>query len=397
MPPAPDHRSAHRGQRRRTVLVAHPGAELYGSDRMVLESLRALAADPAGGDPVLVVPRHGPLVEEALAVGVTVLVCPTPVISKAALSPRGLLALLRLTLRSIGPGWRLLGQLRPSVVLVNTITPPLWLLLARCRGIPTVAHVHEGEASAPALVRRALYLPLALADHLVVNSRFSLDVLRRAAPGAAGRARVVLNAVEGPEQVVAPRPRLEGPFRLLYVGRLSARKGPHVAVEAVRLLHERGVDVCLGLLGSTAPGYEWYADQLAGSVREAGLEDRVTFHGFHPRIWPLVAEADVVVVPSTVDEPFGNTAVEARLAARPLITSDISGLREASAGATAVRRVPPSDPAALADAVQSVLGGWEHERELALADADTAREQFSADRYATELREVVALAEEGRR
>ncbi len=36
---------------------------------------------------------------------------------------------------------------------------------------------------------------------------------------------------------------------------------------------------------------------------------------------------DVLVVPSRVDEPFGNTAVEGILARRPVVASDMSGLR----------------------------------------------------------------------
>lgn len=371
----------------RTVLIAHPGAELYGSDRMVLESLRSLTGESQRA--VLVVPTRGPLVEAAASEGYEVLICSTPVISKAALGPAGLLALLRATARALLPGWRLLGSVKPDVVLVNTLTPPLWLLLARLRGIPTISHVHEGEASASALVRRLLYLPLVLADSVVVNSRFSLGVLAGAAPWLVRRSSVVLNAVEGPQQVLAPRARVTGDLRMLFVGRLSARKGPHVAIEAVRRLRDRGVPVRLQLLGAASHGYEWYDRQLRDAVRSAGLESKVDFLGFLPDIWDVVQEADIVLVPSTVDEPFGNTAVEARLAARPLIVSDISGLREASAGTGAVRRVPPSDPEALADAVESLLLHWDDEREQAITGAEDARLSFSRERYAHELQAAV--------
>ncbi len=379
----------------RTVLIAHPGAELYGSDRMVIASLRALTGD--GSRAVLVVPRSGPLVDAVAAEGYTVLICPTPVISKAALGPRGLLNLLRATARALLPGWRLLGTVRPDVVLVNTLTPPLWLLLARLRGIPAISHVHEGEASASPLVRRLLYLPLVLATSVVVNSQFSLSVLASAAPWLVRRSSVVLNAVEGPPQVVAPREHVVGDLRLLFVGRLSARKGPHVAIEAVSILRDRGVPAVLELLGSASEGYEWYEEQLRAAVEAADLQSRVRFLGFRPDIWDVVAAADVVVVPSTVDEPFGNTAVEARLAARPLVVSDISGLREASAGTGAVRRVPPADPSALADAVEFLLAGWSDQRQRAVSGARDASVRFSHERYALELRAAVDRLPEVRR
>src|SRR3712207_6996849 len=50
------------------------------------------------------------------------------------------------------------------------------------------------------------------------------------------------SAVSGPAEVVAPRAALEGPLRLLFVGRLSPRKGPQVAVAALQELLGRGVE-----------------------------------------------------------------------------------------------------------------------------------------------------------
>ena len=50
-----------------------------------------------------------------------------------------------------------------------------------------------------------------------------------------------------------------------------------------------------------------------------------------------------MVVPSRVGEPFGNTAVEAALAGRPLIVSESSGLVEATHGLPGVHRVKPGD------------------------------------------------------
>ena len=74
---------------------------------------------------------------------------PTPVLRKTYLTPRGLLRLFALTARSIPAEVRVLREVRPDVIYVNTITQPLWLVLGRCLRIPVVCHVHEGEASMP--------------------------------------------------------------------------------------------------------------------------------------------------------------------------------------------------------------------------------------------------------
>jgi glycosyltransferase involved in cell wall biosynthesis len=372
-----------------TVLLANPGADLYGSDRMLLETARALRA--AGFRVVTTVPEDGPLVHLLQAEGAEVRLCPTPIIRKSYLSPLGVLRLVGEAVRAIGPSRRLLRESGASTIVVNTVTPPLWLLLAKAAGIRAVCHVHEAERSVPRAVRTALYMPLAFADRIVLNSEFASETLLGTAPWLARRCAVVYNAVAGPLHVRPPRDVLEPPQRLLFVGRLSQRKGPHVAVEALALLRERGVDAHLSLLGAVFRGNEGYEIDLRRQVAALELGDYVHFLGFRPTIWDAVAESDIVLVPSTVDEPFGNTAVEAGLAARPLVVSDTSGLQEASEHSSSAIRVAPGDPGALADAVQKIGSTWSLYAHAAVRDAAVLRERFSSNRYARDLLDAFDL------
>lgn len=381
-------RSRHRSAgTRRTVLIANPGADLYGSDRMVLETIRALVE--ADHRVVLTVPGPGPLVDRARSAGAEVISMPTAIIRKSALKPAGLIRLAVDAVRSVPPGLGLLRAVRPDLVLVNTITAPLWFALARVRGIPSVCHVHEGESSAARPVRIALAAPLLLADTVIANSEFSLGVLAGAIPALRRRAVVIYNAVAGPASTGPARERLDGPVRLLYVGRLSARKGPDVAVAAVALLRERGVPAHLTLVGAVFPGYEWFEADLRRSIDDADIDDAVTFAGFADDRWPATAASDIVLVPSTSDEGFGNVAVEAGLAARPLVVSDLTGLREASAGVSSAVRVPSSDPGAIADAVTAVTADWPAYRDAAVADAEALADRYSHRRYAEQINAVV--------
>jgi glycosyltransferase involved in cell wall biosynthesis len=374
-----------------TVLIAHPSADLYGSDRVLLETVRGLS--DAGWRVTVALPSSGPLVAEIRARGGVVELCPTPIARKSALKPAGGLRLLADTVRAVPAGLRMLRRVRPDVVFVNTLTIPLWLVLGRLSARPVVCHVHEGERSAPALLRRALAAPLLLADRLVVNSRFSLDVLTACFPSLRRRATVVHNAVAGPEQPVAARDRISGTARLLYVGRLSPRKGPAVALDALSVLVGRGVEARLDLVGSVFPGYEWFGHELAQRVAaDPRLAGRVSFHGFVPDVWPHLARSDIVLVPSRFDEPFGNTAVEAVLAARPAVVSATSGLLEAAAGYQSVFPVEPDQPSAVADAVSAILGSWSRYRAAALVDSGRARERHAPARYGAQVARLVAEA-----
>ena len=373
---------------RRTVLVAHPSPDLYGSDRVLLESVSAFIEQ--GDRVVAVLPAAGPLVAALRERGAQVVISPTPVLRKAALRPAGFVHLLAEAAGALAPSWRLLRRWRPEVVFVNTVTIPLWLVLGRLSGARTICHVHEAEQSAPRLVRAGLYAPLLTAQRIVINSEFARGVLASSLPVLAGRTAIVYNGVPGPPtQPEAPRPDPD-PVRIYFLGRLSGRKGPQVAIDALAQLHAQGRAAELYLLGAVFEGNEAFEEQLRDQVAELGLAEHVTFLGFHPDIWALLAQADIIVVPSTVDEPFGNTAVEAMLAARPLIVSRTSGLREAAAGFATARFVEPGSASDIAAAVSELLADWPAVRQAVLADRDEAERRYSPATYRAGLRQAVA-------
>lgn len=366
----------------RTVLVAHPGAELYGSDRMVAETVTGLVE--AGRRVAVVLPVAGPLVALLEQAGARVHVVPVPVLRKSALRPAGLLRLLAGTLRATPAALRLLRRTGADVVYVSTLTQPWWLVVARLRGVPAVCHVHEAEASSPRLVRVALCLPLLLARRVVVNSRFAHEVAVGAVPALAGRTAVVLNGVRGPGRPLAPVagvPRPGGLLRLLYVGRIAQRKGVDTLVEAVGRLVAGGADVTLTLLGDVFPGYEEFEASLRTRASEEDLAGRVVFAGFVDDVWAVAEEHHVWVVPSRTDEPFGNTAVEAVLAGRPLVASRSGGLSEAAAGYGSAVLVEPGDVGGLVSAVQDLDRRWDEVARLAADEVVRAQERHSPASY----------------
>ena len=375
------------------MLVVHPGAELYGADRVLLDSATALATR---FEVTVALPGPGPLVDELEARGLRVVQCRMPVLRNAAMRPRGFLRLVADAVLGALPALRLIRRHGRAGVYVNTLTLPSWPLLARLAGSPSLCHVHEAEASQPRLLRLGMALAPALSDRIVANSRFTLDVLCEVAPRLRRRSAVVYNAVSGPADVAPPRRTLDGPLRLLYVGRLSPRKGPQVAVAVLEELARRGLDARLELVGSVFDGYEWFEAELRQTVESAGLGDRVEFSGFCTDVWQRLEDADVVLVPSVAEESYGLTTVEAVMAARPLVVSDTSGLREAAAGYASVQGLPAGDVRAWADAVQRVAGEWDAFRVAALDDAAEARRRHALDRYCEELvREMRALVEAG--
>lgn len=371
----------------RTALIAHPSAELYGSDRVMLESVEGLLA--AGWRVIVTVPQSGPLVAEIEKRHAELVICPAPVLRKSALQPRGFLRLLAELTRSWLPGRRIILGENCDVVYVSTLTIPFWVILSRLCRVPVVCHVHEAEGSASKFLRWAMAAPLLAADRIVLNSEFSLQVLTSSVGRLKRRCTVIYNGIGGPQAVTPARDTLEEPVRMLFLGRLSPRKGAKIAIESAAELVRRGMNVQLSFLGSVFAGYEWFEAELGELVRTSHLDAHVTFLGFQADVWPELSKADVVLVPSVSDEPFGNTAVEAVLAARPLIASATTGLKEAAQGYRSAQLVAPADPGAIADAVARLYRNWDCFRQAALDDSVEASRRHSPIAYQAAIAELL--------
>ncbi|MFF7291386.1 glycosyltransferase [Microbacterium sp. NPDC008134] len=365
---------------RRPHLLVHAGWELFGSDRMLLESARGLR--DAGERVVVALPAEGPLVGELQAAGVEVLLPPTFALRKSALRPRNWLRSVRDAIRGSVAAVVITRRLRPQTLYVSTIVLPLWPLVGRLLRVPTVTHVHEAEASAARIVNTVLYAPHLAAHRIIVNSEFTMRTVAAVIPALGRRATLIANGVDSPDSVPEPRAVIDR-LRVAYVGRISHRKGPDVAVEAIALLGDAGIEAELDLIGAVFEGNEAYDESLRRRTEELGVARLVRHHGFRSDVWPMLGAADVLVVPSRQDESFGNTAVEGILAGRPVVASEIPGLREAVGAYDAAAFVAPGDAAALADALARVVADWSELRVAVLADRDRAKERFAPETYRT--------------
>jgi glycosyltransferase involved in cell wall biosynthesis len=369
-----------------TVIAAHPHTDLYGSDRMFLESVSTMAPDV-----LVVLPKGGPLVDALASRNVPHEIKDFPVLRKVELrSPWNAVRFVAHFVRSVVTLTAWLRSKDASVVYVSTIAAPEWLIAARLSGARVVCHLHESEPQMSRLASALLLSPL-LATHLVIaNSEDSQTWVRSSlGPRLARRTRVIHNGVREPA-VLTPAPAPgpgSGARRLVVVGRLAARKGQDTAICATALVRQAGFDVTLTLVGDGYPGYEDHVEGLHALAASEGVSDVTVFAGFQDPA-PYVRDADVVLVPSRV-EPFGLVAVEALLLGRAVVAAKVGGLREIVRDGETGLLVEPGDPRALADAIIRLLSDPAGADALGAAGQADARARFSMEAYSASFSEAV--------
>lgn len=369
----------------RTVLVANPFFDVYGSDLQMLESVRAFRSD--GWRVVVLGAADGPLRERLVDLGAETRVVGYPVLQRAYNSTTGVVRLGGAALAALPRMRRVLDVLKPDLCYVNTVTLPWWLVAGQKRGCSVLGHVHEAEPDESTWVRRAMAVPLLLADAVVVNSSASLEAMCAGVPRLRRRSHLIYNGVLGPDLLPEP-PAFSRPFRVVCVGRLSPRKGPDLALEAVARLVARGYDVQLELCGTVVPGQEEFRQRLEERASRPDLEGRVTFSGYSSPVWPALARADVFLTAARA-EPFGNAVVEAQMAMRPVVATAIQGHLETIRDGETGLHVPAEDPDATAGAIARLIDNPEWARHVAAAGRDNANANFSIDRYRADLLTLV--------
>ena len=155
--------------------------------------------------------------------------------------------------------------------------------------------------------------------------------------------------------------------RFGYIGTLAAHKGVDVLVRAFRSLSD--ADVELHLLGAAPPN-----DPFAAQLHEAAAGDRrIHFRGRYDneRLPALLADIDVIVVPSRWHETFSIVTHEALLAGRPVVATRVGAIPEVIKDGGNGLLVPPSDEAALAAALTRLAGDSTLVARLAQAARET--------------------------
>jgi D-inositol-3-phosphate glycosyltransferase len=253
-------------------------------------------------------------------------------------------------------------------------------LLLRATGLPVVVRLHSSAAQ---------LFPYTLqgAGLLGLDGRAAVALEARAARRAALVTSTEANAESGARALgidpagvrriahpvvarePAPWPAGAAP-RVLFAGRLEARKGPETLLRAAPAVLAAVPGVRFAFAGRDA-GSAAGLRRLAG---ELGVAHAVELLGHCDRaaLEAQIAAATVCAVPSRW-ESFGNVVAEAALLGRPVLASDIPPFRELVDDGETGRLVAAADPGAWAPALVEVLTNSARARAMGRAGAARVR------------------------
>lgn len=282
----------------------------------------------------------------------------------------------------------ILAGLRPDIVHLHSPYPlgeaANWLL---GRAKATIIRYHSDVVRQKNLLR--FYGPilrrvLARADRILVSTPPYVESSVWLQP-VRDKCTIVPFGVDL-NRFLPPRSAVNTPLHLLFVGRLRYYKGLDTLLQAM----PHAPDAHLTIVGTGPMG-----NTLQQLTHTLNISERVTFAGevADAELPRYYHNADVFVLPSNArSEAFGVVLIEAMASGLPCISTELGTgtswiVQHAQTGLV----VPPQDPAAMAQAINTLVADEPLRQRFAQASLDRARTMFSQEMM---VNRVMAVYEE---
>jgi glycosyltransferase involved in cell wall biosynthesis len=222
---------------------------------------------------------------------------------------------------------------KADIVYSNTITICIGAFAAKLLHIPHIWHIHEFGYEDHRLCfdlgeKNALGIMKQLSNICIVSSKAVMEKYRKFFPER--KIKLIYCAVcitnESSCKILKIKKQLQeaSGIKCMIVGTLHKGKYQEDAIRAIGKLIDEEIDVRLYIVGEGKLKYKQYLESL---IIRGDLENRVQFLGYIDNPFPVIQQADILLMCSR-KEAFGRVTVEGMKAGKPVVGAGSGGTKE---------------------------------------------------------------------
>ena len=260
----------------------------------------------------------------------------------------------------------------------------LYMATARVFGTKVVCHFHGyrkgGIFGNPgALLRGLLRLTSRTYNRMIFLSPSLQDSMEEIL--GRGKGTAIPNFID-PAEFHPSSGLRNDPARVVFIGRVTERKGIYVLLETAARLREGGSRFALDIVGLSETEEE--EARVKSAVDTLGLADITTFHGVRAgkEKAAILSQAAMLVLPSWADI-FPVVVLEAYASALPVVAAAVAAVPDMVQDGRQGFLCRPRDPESLSEAMRTLLDDQElrvsiGERNRAIAETEYSRDLIAA-------------------
>ncbi|MBC8553087.1 MAG: glycosyltransferase family 4 protein [Candidatus Brocadiales bacterium] len=157
------------------------------------------------------------------------------------------------------------------------------------------------------------------------------------------------------------------------IGRLVWQKGFEYFIEAIPGVLNKFKDAKFLVVGEGL-----LEEELKAVSKKLKIDDKISFTGFRRDIKEILATIDIFVIPSLL-EGLPMILLEAMGMGKPIVATDIDGIKEVLENGKTGLLVPPRDTVALTDAIVNLLIYRDQAHQMGINARRVVEEKFGVD------------------
>ena len=374
------------------ILFIHQSAELYGSDKTLLLLLKHI--DKTRFYPVVVLPNEGPLKSELDKENIKVVIAPVLKVYRKMFTPQNILKFVKDIKKGVDALDILNKQHHFDIVYSNTLAVLLGIIYAKKRKIKHLWHVHEIIVHPKVIASIFPKILMRYSNLVICNSNATQNNLTVRIPELKSKTKVIYNGMELNSENKAVAQKTDFGFNetdiiITLVGRISRLKGHKLLLDVFTNHLIKNENIKLLFVGSPVEGQEQYLDEIQNSINRNKLQTKVKILPFLNDLNGVWAVTDIAIMPSTEAESFGLVAVEAMLAKKPVVASNLGGLSEIVINNETGLLFDPNSKEALSEALFKLIESPSLRSEFGEKGYERAIKEFSITKHVQQFEAVL--------